>query len=92
MTRIWKLDYNRARYMDPGTGRFWSRDTYAGNNEDSLSLHKYLYAQCDPVDHIDPSGHDIGDLLAIADIFLHPLLDDSASCFECKTPGHDYTG
>lgn len=32
-------------------------------------LHKYLYAQDDPVDHVDPSGHDIGDLLAVADIF-----------------------
>jgi hypothetical protein len=33
-------------------------DTYAGNNEDPLSLHKYLYAEDDPVNHIDPSGHE----------------------------------
>jgi RHS repeat-associated protein len=45
-----KLYYNRARYLNPDTGRFWTMDTFAGNNEDPLSLHKYLYAQCDPVD------------------------------------------
>jgi hypothetical protein len=34
-------------------------DTYSGNNEDPLSLHKYLYAQDGPVDGIDPSGNAI---------------------------------
>ena len=56
------LYYNRARYWNTGTGRFWTMDTYAGNNEDPLSLHKYLYCQADPVNRVDPSGHD-GDLI-----------------------------
>jgi hypothetical protein len=39
-------------------------DTFAGNNEDPLSLHKYLYCQDNPVMGSDPSGHeDIGSVL-----------------------------
>jgi len=52
------LYYNRARYLNTGTGRFWTRDTYEGDQEDPRSLHKYLYAQDDPVNRIDPFGLD----------------------------------
>ena len=55
------LYFNRARYLNAGTGRFWTMDTYAGDNEDPLSLHKYLYCQGNPINGIDPSGHD-GDM------------------------------
>jgi RHS repeat-associated protein len=51
-----KFYYNRARYLNPDTGRFWTTDTFAGSNEDPLSLHKYLYCQNDPVNGVDPSG------------------------------------
>jgi RHS repeat-associated protein len=47
---------NRARYLNVGTGRFWTMDTDEGDQEDPLSLHKYLYCQEDPVDGYDPSG------------------------------------
>jgi hypothetical protein len=33
-------------------------DTAEGNSQDPTSLHKYLYAGMDPVDRVDPSGHD----------------------------------
>jgi len=46
----------RARYLNPATGRFWTMDTYAGNNEDPLSLHKYLYCHGNPVNMTDPLG------------------------------------
>ncbi len=49
--------YNRARYLNPGTGRFFTMDTDEGNNEDPLSLHKYLYCQGNPINGIDPTGH-----------------------------------
>jgi RHS repeat-associated protein len=52
------LYYNRARYYNQQIGRFWSMDTYEGNDRDPLSLHKYLYAGSDPVDILDPSGND----------------------------------
>ena len=43
-------------YLNPNTGRFWTSDTYAGNNNDPISLHKFLYSHADPVDNADPSG------------------------------------
>jgi len=36
------LYYNRARYLNTTTDRFWSMDTFEGNSRDPLSLHKYL--------------------------------------------------
>ena len=51
------LYYLRARYMDTSTGRFISMDTYQGTTADPISLHKYLYANSNPVTYIDPSGY-----------------------------------
>ena len=53
------LYLNRARYLNTGTGRFWTMDTYEGDNEDPLSLHKYLYCEVDPIDGVDPTGHEM---------------------------------
>ena len=50
------LYYNRTRYLNTTTGRFWSADTDEGEDEDPLTLHKYLYANANPVDGVDPSG------------------------------------
>jgi RHS repeat-associated protein len=50
------LYYLRARYYAPKLGRFWTMDTYEGDQNDPLSLHKYLYAEADPVDNDDPTG------------------------------------
>jgi RHS repeat-associated protein len=50
------LYYLRARYYNPATGRFMSRDPKDGNAIDPQSLHKYLYAGGDPVNRIDPLG------------------------------------
>ena len=51
------LYYLRARYMDTSTGRFISQDTYQGTINDPVSLHKYLYANANPVMNSDPSGY-----------------------------------
>jgi len=50
------LYYLRARYYNPATGRFLSRDPENGNTIDPSSLHKYLYGGGDPINRIDPSG------------------------------------
>ena len=50
------LYYLRARYMNPLTGRFLSRDPEDGDPADPASLQKYAYADADPVDGIDPTG------------------------------------
>jgi RHS repeat-associated protein len=44
------LYYLRARYFNPLTGRFLTRDPAAAQSADPRSLHKYLYAAGDPVD------------------------------------------
>ncbi len=43
--------------MDTTTGRFTSVDSYLGSVDDPVSLHKYLYANANPVNYIDPSGY-----------------------------------
>jgi RHS repeat-associated protein len=50
--------YNRARYYDQRIGRFWTADTYEGENRDPISLHKYLYTGDNPVSNSDPRGND----------------------------------
>ena len=50
------LYYLRARYYNPNTGRFMSRDPEDGKPIDPQPLHKYLYAGGDPVNRIDPTG------------------------------------
>jgi RHS repeat-associated protein len=52
------LYYLRARYYNPNTGRFMSRDPEDGKAKIPATLHKYLYADGDPVNRIDPSGKD----------------------------------
>jgi RHS repeat-associated protein len=46
----------RARYLNTDTGRFWSMDIFEGDPEAPQSVHKYCYANCDPINGIDPSG------------------------------------
>ena len=48
--------YLRARWMDPGAGRFLSMDPFPGVERDPTSLHKYLYASANPVNVVDPTG------------------------------------
>ena len=43
--------------MTPETGTFVSRDTYSGNTNSPVTLHKYLYANANPVTYSDPSGY-----------------------------------
>jgi RHS repeat-associated protein len=50
------LYYLRARYYNPATGRFMSRDPEEGKPWDPATLHKYLYASSDPVNRVDPRG------------------------------------
>ena len=50
------LQYLRARYYNPATGRFNRLDPFSGDMQDPQSLHKYLYCHADPVMGIDPNG------------------------------------
>jgi len=49
--------YLRARWMDPAVGRFVTQDSFVGFSMDPQSLHKYSYANADPINLLDPSGY-----------------------------------
>ncbi len=48
--------YLRARYYQPGIGRFLTTDPVEGFPNSPISLHRYVYAECNPVNMLDPSG------------------------------------
>jgi RHS repeat-associated protein len=48
--------YLRARWMDPGPGRFTSVDPFEGCISCPQSLHPYGYAFQSPINNSDPSG------------------------------------
>jgi RHS repeat-associated protein len=64
------LYYLRARYLNPSTGRFLSRDPEAGRIKTPASLHKYLYAGGDPVNRVDPRGRLWSDYAELSSISL----------------------
>ncbi|SEL29478.1 RHS repeat-associated core domain-containing protein [Paenibacillus sp. OK003] len=52
-----QLQYLRARWYDPNTGRFINEDTFEGELNDPLSLNLYAYVKNNPLIYVDPSGH-----------------------------------
>lgn len=46
------------RNYDTTLGRFTSLDTFEGHTSDPLTLNRYVYTQSDPVNLVDPSGHE----------------------------------
>ncbi len=62
------MDYLRARFLNPETGRFASADPFSGLLGDPRTLHKYMYAAQNPVNLIDPSGYSFVDLSAVSSI------------------------
>ncbi len=60
--------YLRARYYNPTTGRFISRDSYTGKNEDPLSLNLYTYCNNNPIIYADFTGNN--PLLIVAGVAL----------------------
>jgi RHS repeat-associated protein len=63
------LQYLRARYYDPSTGRFLSTDAFEGSLESPVSRHRYLYGNNNPLTYSDPSGDfsiaEVGTVLSI---------------------------
>ena len=48
--------YLRARYYQPGTGRFLTTDPFEGVPTKPMTQHRYLYGNNDPLNVLDPSG------------------------------------
>src|SRR5256885_1248480 len=51
--------YLRARYLNPNSGRFWTRDEFEGSPLRPQSLHSYVYCASSPINRFDRSGHEI---------------------------------
>jgi RHS repeat-associated protein len=69
------LYYLRARYYNPNTGRFMSRDPEDHPLTDIKELHRYLYAGGNPVNAVDPTGKGWEDLMAQLDAALDVAAD-----------------
>jgi RHS repeat-associated protein len=54
------LYYNRARFLDVRNDRFVSGDAFEGYSEVPVSLHRYVYAESNPLNRFDPSGYTSG--------------------------------
>ena len=67
--------YLRARYYSPSTGRFISRDSFAGSNNDPLSLNLYTYFHNNHISGTDSTGYLMYAiyLQAIISIKIQPL-------------------
>jgi len=81
------LYYLRARYYNAATGRFMSRDPNTGYIDEPSSLHKYLYANGDPVNGLDPSGR--GDLWETIKVTTYVVFKDyiATKAFYCAFLG-----
>jgi RHS repeat-associated protein len=59
------LVYLRARWYNPATGVFLSRDPFPGVDTVPQSLHPYAYTHNNPVNHTDPSGRCIDERIPV---------------------------
>jgi RHS repeat-associated protein len=66
--------YLRARYYSQNIGRFISVDPRDGDMQQPMSLHRYVYANANPIMFMDPSGELASVLTAFAAIALFILI------------------
>jgi RHS repeat-associated protein len=70
--------YLRARYYDPDTGRFLTRDPLPGNLQNPLTQNAYTYAGDNPINHDDPSGRCYWDLCIGESIIAGAIISTEA--------------
>jgi RHS repeat-associated protein len=51
------LYHMNARYYDPDSATFLTRDSYRGDPQDPTSLNGYAYCTGNPISYTDPTGH-----------------------------------
>jgi RHS repeat-associated protein len=50
------LYFKRARYYSQERGRFMTMDPVAGQINEPMTLHRYIFGHADPVNRVDPCG------------------------------------
>lgn len=55
--------HQRPRFYNPAVARFTEMDSFMGDVQSPLTLHKYLYCNNDGINLHDPTGHE-GDLIS----------------------------
>ncbi|NDK25309.1 DNRLRE domain-containing protein [Streptomyces sp. TR1341] len=60
-----------ARWYQPGTGTFASRDSWQLDPSPSVQANRYTYAGADPLNGTDPSGHCLEDACVMEGIALY---------------------
>jgi len=85
-----RLYYLRARYLNPLSGRFLTKDPEAGHVRLPATLHRYVYAGGNPLNFGDPTGRDFVErkLLMMTDVASGVVLGVwRASQFACAIWG-----
>ncbi|MBN2335861.1 RHS repeat-associated core domain-containing protein [Candidatus Bathyarchaeota archaeon] len=77
------LYYFGARYYDPVTGRFITRDIMFGYLKNPQSQNRYVYCRNNPQKYIDPDGKD-------PSLYLFPLDAHNAGVYEAAQYGNLY--
>jgi len=54
------LEYLRARYYDPASGRFIGEDPAPARAYQPATLNRYVYSLNNPVNLLDPTGREVG--------------------------------
>jgi RHS repeat-associated protein len=72
------LQYLRARYYDPATGRFISRDPMRGTLTNPITQNPYIYAGDNPTAYVDPSGQQAEEIIEEGLPLLEKVADGCA--------------
>ena len=59
-----------SRHYDPQVGRWTTEDSWLGDASRTQSVNRYAYCEANPVDFVDPSGHQLGCLMIIGVIIV----------------------
>jgi RHS repeat-associated protein len=79
------LIYLRARYYQPQSGRFLSRDPFPMVFGNTQSVHRYAYVNNNPINHVDPTG-EFADTLLDVGFIAYDVFDIARSVHRGQRP------